>query len=327
MGARPRLTLALLVRDEESRIEAAIESASRFADEIVVRDTGSRDRTPEKAVQLGARVLRGAWHDDFAEARNALVGAANGDWVLMLDADETVRDGLGDLPRLMAQTDAVAYAVEIESAIGFGRQQRSWSPRLFRRKKALRYCYRAHEVLLNATPALPCPLAVAHTGFMPSRRYQKALRNLALVEADLRDRGGDPYLLWHRGRELELLGRKADADASYEAMAKLLRQMDADVLSGLEFAPEAVSDWAESLADRGEARFTVGLASRVVLAHPNRPLARFVHARALAAAGRERDAALAARQILERRTWRFGFPAENDVIETHAPALLEALGV
>jgi glycosyltransferase involved in cell wall biosynthesis len=326
MTSRPRLTLALLVRDEEHSIEQAIDSARRFADEVLVRDTGSHDATVERALGAGARVLRGTWHGDFAEARNALVAAATGDWVLMLDADEVLSDGLGDIPRLILSDDIGAFLAEVESPVGFGRVERTWAPRLFRRRRGVGYRYRVHEILAGIGAAVASSLRIHHRGFMPSRRLGKMLRNLALLQADLRQNPGDPYLLWCHGRELELLGRRGEADASLESMATVLATLNGDDLARLEFLPEAISDWAEMLGDRGEARLAVGLATRAAIAHPNRPLARFVHARTLAAAGREQDAASAARALLEPQPWRLGFPAESEVIETHAPALLVALG-
>ena len=54
--SRPRLSVAMIVRDEQEVLAESIESVGKIADEIVVLDTGSTDRTPELAAQLGATV-------------------------------------------------------------------------------------------------------------------------------------------------------------------------------------------------------------------------------------------------------------------------------
>jgi glycosyltransferase involved in cell wall biosynthesis len=85
---RPNVSLALIARDEESHIERCLKSASGLAEEMIVVDTGSSDRTKEIATACGARVLDFEWIDDFSAARNKALEAARGKWILVLDADE-----------------------------------------------------------------------------------------------------------------------------------------------------------------------------------------------------------------------------------------------
>lgn len=84
------LSAALIVRNEERFLEACLRSLHGRVDEIVMVDTGSTDRSPRIAADLGARVVHRAWGDDFAFARNASFEAARGNWVLYIDADEQV---------------------------------------------------------------------------------------------------------------------------------------------------------------------------------------------------------------------------------------------
>ncbi|HYA66988.1 MAG TPA: glycosyltransferase, partial [Burkholderiaceae bacterium] len=88
MSSTLPLSVCLIVRDEEARLATAISSVSGVAGEVVVVDTGSRDRTKQIAQQLGARVLSFDWQDDFSMARNVALGAARRDWILSLDADQ-----------------------------------------------------------------------------------------------------------------------------------------------------------------------------------------------------------------------------------------------
>ena len=70
------LSVCLLTRNDEEHLARALRSVAGVADEVVVADTGSRDRTVQIATELGARVLQFAWEDDFGAGRNFLIGQA-----------------------------------------------------------------------------------------------------------------------------------------------------------------------------------------------------------------------------------------------------------
>ena len=85
---RPRLTVAMIVADEQDVLSESLESVRAIADEIVVMDTGSADRTVDIATQRGAQVHTMPWSHSFAVARNRCLLKATGDWILWLDAGE-----------------------------------------------------------------------------------------------------------------------------------------------------------------------------------------------------------------------------------------------
>src|SRR5688572_12309018 len=87
---RSRLSVAIIARNCAAALAETIASIRANADEIVVLDTGSTDDTPAVAVRAGARVHRREWDDDFAAARNACLEKTTGDWVVWLDAGETI---------------------------------------------------------------------------------------------------------------------------------------------------------------------------------------------------------------------------------------------
>jgi glycosyltransferase involved in cell wall biosynthesis len=87
---------------------SVLRSVQGFADEMVVVDTGSTDATVAIAEAAGARVEQIPWPGDFAPARNQALEFLNGDWVLVLDADEQLRpEAIPALKALMAQPDVL----------------------------------------------------------------------------------------------------------------------------------------------------------------------------------------------------------------------------
>jgi len=87
---RVKLSLLMLCKDEEEYIARALESVRDVVDEMIVVDTGSRDRTRSIARKLGAKVIKQSWNDHFSEARNAGLAHVTGDYVLWMDADEFI---------------------------------------------------------------------------------------------------------------------------------------------------------------------------------------------------------------------------------------------
>src|SRR5437016_5060097 len=82
------LSVCLLTRNEEKNIARALRSVEGLADEVIVAETGSRDRTAEIAADLGAKVYPFTWDDDFAAGRNFAIEKATGDWIFWLMPDE-----------------------------------------------------------------------------------------------------------------------------------------------------------------------------------------------------------------------------------------------
>jgi glycosyltransferase involved in cell wall biosynthesis len=134
------LTLVVITRDAGAQLRDCLASAA-FAAETIVVDSGSRDDTVEIARRLGARVLTHEWLG-FGPQKNFAVGEATHDWVLCLDADESVSDELArSLRAAMARPEHVAYAMARRNRflgrwLAHGEGYPDWSLRLFDRRHA-----------------------------------------------------------------------------------------------------------------------------------------------------------------------------------------------
>jgi tetratricopeptide (TPR) repeat protein len=85
-----RLTVAIIAKNAEDGLRETLESIVDIADEIVVVDTGSTDGTRAVAEKYATHILDHEWNHDFSAARNAALASVTGNWVLWLDAGETI---------------------------------------------------------------------------------------------------------------------------------------------------------------------------------------------------------------------------------------------
>src|SRR5215471_4703630 len=82
-----KISACVITSNDEHTVAWAVGSV-KWADEVVVVDTGSTDRTTHIAAELGAQVVRSAAFDGFGQMRNRALEYCAHDWVFSLDADE-----------------------------------------------------------------------------------------------------------------------------------------------------------------------------------------------------------------------------------------------
>lgn len=89
-----KLSVALAVYNEENNLKTCLESVKKIADEIIIVDGGSKDKTLDIAKQFGAKIIQTNNPQIFHLNKNKAIAACSGEWILQLDADEIVSQGL-----------------------------------------------------------------------------------------------------------------------------------------------------------------------------------------------------------------------------------------
>jgi glycosyltransferase involved in cell wall biosynthesis/GT2 family glycosyltransferase/tetratricopeptide (TPR) repeat protein len=221
--SRRRLSVCMIVRNEEDKLAACLASLQGAADEIVVVDTGSTDRTVEIAQAHGAQVHHARWTDDWAAARNVSLGEATGDWILVVDADQTLEpSSRGELRRLIQHDAPVGYLVrQLNYMDEAGRSVvEHLTVRLFPNRQDVRYVGRIHEQIVSRRPEMeleliPCGVILHHHGYRAaSTRRGKAERDLPILERLVAEEGADAFAFYNLGVTYHVLGRAPEAEAS-----------------------------------------------------------------------------------------------------------------
>lgn len=217
--SRPTVSLCMIVKDEESLIEACLRSVHDWIDEMIIVDTGSSDRTIQIAHSMGASVLHYEWNNHFADARNYGLTHAKSDWILYLDADEELSPlGDFDLHKVLKETHASVLSLHLVNYIGESPIEDEAfhiaHPRFFRNHIGLKFKYAIHETL-NVDDIYPdresaeilgtIPLKLFHRGYMEPITIQKNkyARNMTLLQQEARSpaASSNPWIEYHIASE------------------------------------------------------------------------------------------------------------------------------
>jgi len=266
--ARPLVSLCMIVRDEEAFLPECLRRAAPAADEIVIVDTGSKDRTVEIAREAGARVLHFEWRDDFSAPRNFGLEHARGQWILVLDADEHLEPGAPEEIRAVARDRRLgACYLTFRNLHDGGRELRNLMARMFRNAPEIRYQNLIHEQVAPAITrycrahdlkigTIRAP--VVHHGYtsLVAHGRAKRERNLRLFEKQFERHPDDPYSWYRYGDWLRSLREAAveapDPFPALERAHALLAALPAADLRDKGYAPEVAGLLALEHHRRGE---------------------------------------------------------------------------
>lgn len=239
-----KLSLCAIALNEEVALPKCLSSVQGIVDEIVLLDTGSSDFTPEIARSFGAKVYDYKWCNDFSAARNEALKYVQGDWVLVLDADEVlVPEIIPSLQQAIANETYLLINL-LRCEVGAASSPYSLVSRLFRRHPDI-YFSRPYHALVDDSVALILErephwkignlpgVAINHAGYQKNAiaSLNKFAKARTAMEGFLATHPQDPYVcsklgalyieqnLFVEGMELLKRGLQATnvcADIQYE---------------------------------------------------------------------------------------------------------------
>lgn len=232
------ISLCMIVKNEEDMLQRCLESVQGLADEIIIVDTGSTDRTKEIAKQFTKNVFDFTWVNDFAAARNESIRHARGEWILILDADEFVqKDKHAELKHFLknfSEPGNQCFLLQIYNFMGEGNSQisQSTAARLFRNYQGIHYRHPLHEQLVTDTEEIvlrEMPFIIYHSGYLESVMTNKGKsgRNLTILnKMKSEDNRSDPYFFFILGNEYLSLNRIEEAADMYTASFEQTKSTD-----------------------------------------------------------------------------------------------------
>ncbi len=188
------LSVCMIVKDEELNIERALRSVLPVADEVVILDTGSSDRTKEIIQSIDDPKIKlhdHEWKDDFSEARNASIAKCTGDWIFIYDGDEELpAEAQKELrPLLESQPASVKTILLVTRNIITDTLEDSLTmPRIFR-KGTISYTFAVHNHPQYAEKTVHTGITLNHYGYQwtPELREKKRKRMMAMMDKILKD--------------------------------------------------------------------------------------------------------------------------------------------
>jgi glycosyltransferase involved in cell wall biosynthesis len=184
-----KLSVIIITKNEADNIAACLESV-KFANEWIIVDSGSSDATVALAQKAGATVIQTEDWPGFGPQKNRALAAAGGEWILSLDADERIPDGLrNEILAATASATHTAYAVpRLSSFCGHFIHHSGWYPdyiiRLFRRDSATFSPDLVHEsVNVQAGSTGKLQTAMIHYSYPDDETYLRKLQQYSSLGA------------------------------------------------------------------------------------------------------------------------------------------------
>jgi glycosyltransferase involved in cell wall biosynthesis len=202
-----KISLCMIVKNEEATLSKCLGSVKNVVDEMVVLDTGSTDNTTQIAEKFGAKVHHFEWCNNFSAARNEALKYVTGDWILVLDADETLTQKI--VPQLKQAVRREEYLLInlLRHEVGAEQSPYSLVSRLFRNHPKIRFSRPYHALVDDSVSEILTQephwqvgyldgVALAHTGYQKSAIAQqdKYTKAQAAMEEFLATHPHDPYV-------------------------------------------------------------------------------------------------------------------------------------
>lgn len=232
-----KISLCMIVKNEEKYIKMCLENALKLADEVIIVDTGSTDKTVEIIKQFGEKVklINYKWTNDFSAARNISLEGAEGDWILVLDADEKLLCNPDEVRKQLENSNIEGYEIPLYNIIS--RETIVYSAvycKLFRNKKGYKYEGAIHEQInikdkVNDIKEISSSICkVIHYGYIESdiKQKDKTKRNLDILLEEKKKNPDNPFIYYNIGVCLEVEGEYQKALDNFFKCNKLANAED-----------------------------------------------------------------------------------------------------
>ena len=231
----PFLSVCIITKNEEKFIEGCISSILSIADEIVIVDAFSTDNTKQISKKFPVTYFERKWNGDYSAARNYAISKASGKWILFLDADERLTNGLTLISTLKKTTSDKIGGFLLERKDIYRHKDNSKIThynvgivRLFRNKPNIRFKYKIHEQInasilengykigIEKKARIVHLVADSEDSFLDKKQgyYLKLLNN------SLRKEPNEPWLNYQKAKTLWYFNKLDESKNLFLSIAK-----------------------------------------------------------------------------------------------------------
>ena len=213
-----KLSLCMIVRNEEKNLPNCLKHIKNVVDEIIVVDTGSTDKTPYIAKKLGAKLYHFEWCDDFSAARNESLKHAKGDYIIYLDADDRVSkkdaEKIAILKANLPKEKNLAYSLKIVLPSPEKGKNSAYQVRIFPNLPDVRFEQPIHEQIVpslkrKGIKGMLTDIVIEHKGYEEYELLRKkACRNLRILKKLLSKDPDSWFAHYFLAQTYEVLGEK-----------------------------------------------------------------------------------------------------------------------
>ncbi len=304
---RKLLSVCIIAKNEEKNLEKCLKSVKFVADEIIVVDTGSTDKTIQIAQKYTNKIFNFEWNDDFSAARNFALDRATGEFIISIDADEYLENPNALINTIkQAQNDVGGWIVNVVSDYKnqYGQTEKIVSGllRLFRNDPQIRFKGIIHEQVIDSILNLALKIentdiVFVHTGYNLEKdlQNQKHRRNLNLLVKALESDPNNLYLINHIGKTYFALGNKQEATNYF--LEVINKSRDVGV-----YTIEAYNFLSQIYFENQQYDYSIDYASKSLLHAPNQQLPLFIIADSYLAKNEYDKAYFAFKDLIEKFT-------------------------
>lgn len=256
------ISVCIIGKNESKNIERCLSSVKPYGYEIIYTDTGSSDNTKEIAYGYTGKIYDYKWCNDFSAARNFCTSKSSEPYILVLDCDEYIESiNVAEFEKVLSNNpDSIGRIKRINPYTRNGEsfEMQEHINRIFP-KEVYHYSGTIHEQIVPISHVFKektyiSPVTIRHTGYDGSIEAlkEKAMRNISLLQNELRSNEQNPYILYQLGKSYYMI-------QDFESACRYFSEgLTFDLNTNLEYVQDMVESYGYALINSGKAEQALG---------------------------------------------------------------------
>ncbi len=236
-----RISICMMVKDEEKNLRRCLESIKPLLKgklaELIIIDTGSKDKTVEVAKEYTSKVYFHKWNNHFSNMRNISISYAKGEWIFIIDADERL-DNIESFIKIMESKKPNKFNtifLQVKNLNDANDEKQfvsNMSPRLFKNDGTFKYEGAVHNQPEFKGPFLNIDSSLTHFGYISNDRQlmeKKFNRTVTLIKSELEKTPENIYYRYQLGVSYDMHGDSEKAFDEFGRAYEILKSKSQEI--------------------------------------------------------------------------------------------------